>query len=205
MSRLSVFNLVTLDGYFAGPGGDISWHNVDPEFQELANKASNSGNTLLFGRVTYELMAAYWPTPEAIKDDPVVARGMNSAEKIVFSRTLKNVDWNNTRLVTGDMLAEVRKLKQGSGKDLTILGSGSLVAQLAQEGLIDEFEILLNPVVLGQGKTMFEGVRDRFSLKLKSARTFRNGNVLLSYEPTRQASPLDAPARDRPPSPGGTS
>lgn len=151
MSRLSVFNLVTLDGYFAGPGGDISWHNVDPEFQELANEASNSGNRLLFGRVTYELMAAYWPTPEAIKDDPVVARGMNSAEKIVFSRTLKNVDWNNTRLVTDDMLAEVRRLKQGSGKDLTILGSGSIVAQLAQEGLIDEFEILLNPVVLGQG------------------------------------------------------
>ena len=185
MSKLSVFNLVTLDGYFAGPGGDISWHNVDPEFQELANEASNSGNTLLFGRVTYELMAGYWPSPEAIKDDPVVARGMNRAEKIVFSRTLKNADWNNTRLVKDDMLAEVRRLKQGSGKDLTILGSGSIVAQLAQEGLIDKFEILLNPVVLGQGKTMFEGVQDRFSLKLKSARTFKNGNVLLNYEAVR--------------------
>lgn len=185
MSQLSVFNLVTLDGYFAGPGGDISWHNVDPEFQELANEASNSGNTLLFGRVTYELMAGYWPSPEAIKDDPVVARGMNRAEKIVFSRTLKNADWNNTRLVKDDMLAEVRTLKQGSGKDLTILGSGSIVAQLAQEGLIDEFEILLNPVVLGQGKTMFEGIQDRFSLKLKSARTFKNGNVLLDYGPAR--------------------
>ncbi len=185
MSKLSVFNLVTLDGYFAGPGGDISWHNVDQEFQELANEASNSGNTLLFGRVTYELMAGYWPTPEGIKDDPVVARGMNRAEKIVFSRTLTNADWNNTRLVKDDMLAEVRRLKQGSGKDLTILGSGSIVAQLAQEGLIDGFEILLNPVVLGQGKTMFEGVQGRFSLKLKSARTFKNGNVLLNYEPAR--------------------
>ena len=185
MRKLTVFNLVTLDGYFAGPGGDISWHNVDPEFQELANASANSGNTLLFGRVTYELMASYWPTPEAIKDDPVVAQGMNSAEKVVFSRTLKNVDWNNTRLVRDDMLSEVRRLKQRSGKDLTVLGSGSIVAQLAQERLIDEFEILLNPVVIGQGKTMFEGVKDRFSLKLLNTRTFKNGNILLNYEPLR--------------------
>jgi dihydrofolate reductase len=185
MRKLGVFNLVTLDGYFAGPGGDISWHNPDKEFQELANEASNSGNTLLFGRVTYELMARYWPTPEAIRDDPVVARGMNSSEKIVFSRTLKSADWANTRLVRDDMLAEVRRLKEGSGSGLTILGSGSLVAQLAQERLIDEFQILLNPVVLGQGKTMFEGVKDRLPLKLMSSRTFKNGTVLLDYAPVR--------------------
>lgn len=183
MRRLTVFNLMTLDGYMAGQGGDISWHNVDEEFQELANAASNSGNTLLFGRVTYELMSGYWPTPEAIQADPVVARGMNSAAKIVFSRTLDKVDWNNARLVKADMLSEVRRLKQGAGKDLTVLGSGSIVSQLAQEHLIDEFQILLNPVVLGQGKTMFEGVKDRFSLKLTGSRTFRNGNILLTYEP----------------------
>src|SRR5512134_4026934 len=119
MRRLTVFNLMSLDGYIAGEGGDISWHNVDEEFQELANAASNSGNTLLFGRVTYELMASFWPTPEAIRTDPVVAAGMNEAEKIVFSRTLQKVDWNNTMLVKDDMLAEVRRLKQQSGKDLT--------------------------------------------------------------------------------------
>jgi len=181
MKKLTVFNLVTLDGYFAGQGGDISWHNVDEEFQELAKEASNSGNTLLFGRVTYELMAGYWPTPEAIKNDPIVARGMNSATKIVFSRTLNKVDWNNTRLVKNDMLSEIRKLKQESGKDLTILGSGSIVSQLAQERLIDEYQILLNPIVIGKGKTMFEGVKDRFSLKLTKTRVFGNGNVLLNY------------------------
>jgi dihydrofolate reductase len=182
MRKLNVFNLVTLDGYFAGQGGDISWHNVDDEFQELANEASNSGNTLLFGRVTYELMASYWPTPEAIKNDPIVARGMNSATKIVFSRTLNKVDWNNTRLVKNDMLSEIRKLKQESGKDLTVLGSGGIVSQLAQERLIDEYQILLNPVVIGKGKTMFEGVQDRFSLTLTKTRVFGNGNVLLSYK-----------------------
>jgi dihydrofolate reductase len=181
MKKLIVFNLVTLDGYFAGQGGDISWHNVDDEFQELAKEASNSGNTLLFGRVTYELMAGYWPTEEAIKSDPIVARGMNSATKIVFSRTLNKVDWNNTRLVKTNMLSEVRKLKQESGKDLTVLGSGSIVSQLAQERLIDEYQILLNPIVIGTGKTMFEGVKDSFSLTLTKTRAFGNGNVLLNY------------------------
>jgi dihydrofolate reductase len=185
MRRLTVFNLVTLDGYFAGQGGDITWHNVDEEFQELANAASNSGNTLLFGRVTYELMAGFWPTPEAMKSDPIVAAGMNKAEKIVFSRTLDRVDWNNTRLVKNNMLEEVRKLKQGPGKELTVLGSGSIVSQLAQAGLVDEYEILLNPVVLGKGKTMFDGVKDRFSLKLTKSRVFGNGNILLNYEPVR--------------------
>ena len=163
MRKLTVFNLMTLDGYIAGQGGDISWHNVDGEFHELANAASNSGNTLLFGRVTYELMAGFWPTAEAIKTDPPVAAGMNKAEKIVFSRTLQKADWNNTRLVKDDMLAEVRRLKQGAGKDLKVLGSGSIVAQLTAEGFIDEYQILLNPIVIGTGKTMFEGLKNRLA------------------------------------------
>jgi dihydrofolate reductase len=183
MRRLTVFNLMTLDGYIAGQGGDISWHNVDEEFQELANAASNSGNTLLFGRVTYELMAGFWPTPEAIRTDPIVAAGMNKSEKIVFSRTLQKADWNNTRLVKDDMLVEVRRLKQGAGKDLTVLGSGSIVAQLAEEGLIDEYQVLLNPVAIGQGKTMFEGLKHRLDLKLVRTRAFGNGNVQLTYVP----------------------
>ncbi len=183
MRKLTVFNLITLDGYIAGEGGDISWHNVDEEFQELANAASNSGNTLLFGRVTYELMAGFWPTPEAIRTDPIVAAGMNKSEKIVFSRTLQKADWNNTRLVKDGMLDEVRRLKQGTGKDLTVLGSGSIVAQLAEEGLIDEYQVLLNPVVIGKGKTMFEGLKHRLALKLVRTRTFGNGNVLLTYVP----------------------
>jgi dihydrofolate reductase len=183
MRKMVVFNLVTLDGYVAGRNGDISWHNVDEEFQEYAVKNSNAGNTLLFGRVTYELMAGYWPSPEALRNDPVVARGMNSSPKIVFSRTLEKADWVNTRLVKDDMEGEVRRLKKQAGKDLTILGSGSIVAQLAQAGLIDEYQILLNPVALGEGRTMFEGIKDRITLKLTKTRTFGNGNVLLCYEP----------------------
>ncbi|MDA8138209.1 MAG: dihydrofolate reductase family protein [Desulfobacteraceae bacterium] len=182
MAKLGVFNLMTLDGYFAGRQGDISWHNVDAEFQEYAEMNATSGHILLFGRVTYELMAGYWPTQEAIKNDPIVARGMNQAKKIVFSRTLKSVDWTNTRLVKEDLLGEVRRLKRSSEEDLTILGSGTIVAQLAQAGLIDEYQVLLNPVILGNGKTMFEGVQDKISLKLTRTRNFGNGNVLLCYE-----------------------
>jgi dihydrofolate reductase len=188
MRKLTVFNLMTLDGYIAGEGGDISWHHVDEEFQELANAASKSGNTLLFGRVTYELMAGFWPTPEAIETDPVVAAGMNKADKIVFSRTLQKADWNNTRLVKDGMLDEVGRLKQGTGKDLTLLGSGSIVAQFAEEGLIDEYQILLNPVAIGKGKTMFEGLKHRLALKLIRTRTFGNGNILLTYVPETWAS-----------------
>ncbi len=185
MRKLTVFNLVTLDGYFAGPGGDISWHNVDAEFNTFAEEKANSGNLLLFGRVTYQLMAGYWPTPEAIKNDPVVAGGMNKSEKIVFSRTLDKVEWNNTRLVKDEMTAEIIRLKKQSGKGMTVLGSGSIVSQLAQEGLIDEYQFMVNPVVLGAGRTMFEGVKDRIVLKLTGTRTFGNGNVLLSYEPRK--------------------
>lgn len=183
MRKLGVFNLVTLDGYFAGEDGDISWHRVDDEFQEYAERNSTSGNTLLFGRVTYELMAGYWPSPDALENDPIVAEGMNSSPKIVFSRTLSTADWANTRLVKTDMLGEVRRLKEQSGKDLTILGSGSIVAQLAQKGLIDEYQLLVNPVVLGKGRTMFEGIRDKILLRLVETRSFGNGNVLLRYEP----------------------
>jgi dihydrofolate reductase len=183
MRKLIVFNLMTLDGYFAGQDGDISWHNVDEEFNKYAIEKVKAGNTLLFGRVTYELMAGYWPTPEAIKNDPIVAERMNNLPKIVFSRTLDQVHWNNTRLVKGDMLSEIRKMKQESGNDMTILGSGSIVSQLAPQGLIDEFQVMLNPVVLGKGKTMFQGIQDKLALRLTKTRVFYNGNVLLHYEP----------------------
>ena len=185
MRKLIVFNLVSLDGCFTGEGGDISWHRVDAEFQELANEAANSGSTLLFGRVTYQLMAGFWPTPEAVRTDPVVAEGMNTSEKIVFSRTLDSALWHNTRLVNDDMIGAVRRLKQGSGKNLAVLGSGTIVAQLAAAGLIDEYRILINPVVLGRGRTMFEGIGRHLHLKLIRSRIFGNGNVLLCYAPDR--------------------
>ena len=137
----------------------------------------------MFGRITYALMASYWPTPLAIKNDPVVAERMNNLPKVVFSRTLDKPLWNNTKLVKGGLAAEIRKMKEAPGSDMAILGSGSVVSQLAQEGLIDEFQIAVNPLVLGKGRTMFDGIKEKLTLKLTGSRTFRSGIVLLCYAP----------------------
>jgi dihydrofolate reductase len=187
MPRLAVFNSVSLDGYFTDAKGDMSWaHNTHPDAEWDAFVAGNAqgGGRLVFGRITYELMAGYWPTPMAAKNTPAVAEHMNRLSKIVFSRTLDQASWNNTRLIKGDMVAEVRKLKKESGDDMVILGSGNIISQLAQEGLIDEYQIVVAPIVLGKGRTIFDGVTRKLRLKLTKSQGFANGNVVLVYEPT---------------------
>jgi dihydrofolate reductase len=185
MRKLIVFNSVTVDGYFTDSKGDMSWaHNDDPEWNAFVEENSSGGGTLVFGRVTYEMMKSFWPTPQALEHYPVVAKKMNEAPKVVFSRTLDGASWNNTKLVKSDMAAEIRKLKQESGEEMVILGSGSIVSQLAQAGLIDEYQIVLNPIVLGAGRTMFEGLDHKLRLKLTKTRSFNNGNVFLCYAPT---------------------
>jgi dihydrofolate reductase len=185
MRKLSVFNHVTLDGYFSGANGDMTWahSNVDAEWNQFVEENAASGGELLFGRITYELMLKYWPTPAALKNDPVVAERMNGLPKVVFSRTLDKATWNRTRLLKGDLATETRKLKSEPGKDLVIFGSGSIVSQLAQAGLIDAYQIVVNPIALGEGRTMFDGFKGKLELKLTKTRTFGNGNVLLCYEP----------------------
>jgi dihydrofolate reductase len=185
MRKVFVFNLVTLDGYFEGLNREIDWHNVDAEFNEHAVDMLNSVDMVIFGRVTYELMANYWPTPDAIKNDPIVAGKMNSLSKIVFSRTLKKAEWNNTRLVKDNIEEEIKNMKKQQGKDMVILGSGSIVSKLAPLGLIDEYRIMVNPVVLGSGMSLFKGIKDRLNLKLIKTKTFKSGNVLLYYEPIK--------------------
>jgi dihydrofolate reductase len=186
MRKLIVFNHVSLDGYFVDNHGDMSWAKADhqdPEWDAfVAGNASGEG-VLVFGRVTYEMMASFWPTPFAIENMPTIAKGMNNMQKVVFSRTLDHVTWNNTTLVKGDLAAEIRKLKQQPGPGLAILGSGTIVSQLTQERLIDEYQIVVNPIILGAGRTMFEGVKEKLRLKPTQTRAFKNGNVLLRYEP----------------------
>jgi dihydrofolate reductase len=184
MRKLVVFNQVTLDGYIADINGDMSWaQKQDAEWNTFVHENARGGGELLFGRITYELMTSYWPTPYAMQNDPIVAERMNNLPKVVFSRTLDKASWNNTKLVKGDLAAEIRKMKKEPGENMVIFGSGSIVSQLAPEGLIDEYQIVLNPVVLGKGKTMFEGIKEKLTLKLTKTRTFGNGNVLLCYEP----------------------
>ena len=184
MRRLIVFNNVTLDGYFVDMKGDMSWaHKDDEEWNKFTEDNASGGGVLLFGRITYELMASWWPTPIAIKNYPVVAGQMNSLPKIVFSRTMDKATWNNTKLVKGDIAAEIRKMKKEPGQDMAIFGSGTIVSQLAQEGLIDEYQVVVHPIVLGKGRTMFENIKEKLTLKLTKTRTFDNGNVLLCYQP----------------------
>ena len=186
MNRLIVFNSVSLDGYFTGANGDTSWaHSPKPdaEWDEFVQGNASGDSRLVFGRVTYEIMASYWPTPMALQNSPAVAARMNALPKLVFSRTLDKVSWSNTELVKADLVAEMRKRKEEPGVDMAILGSGSIVSQLAQAGLIDEYHVVVTPIVLGKGRTMFEGLEHKLNLKLTKSRAFGNGRVVLGYQP----------------------
>lgn len=184
MAHLLVFNSVSLDGYVTDARNDMSWAHQDPNDAEwnafVAGNASGGG-MLVFGRVTYDMMAAWWPTPAAAKAMPEVARGMNERPKLVFSRTMKEAAWQNTR-VSADPVGEIRRLRKGT-VDMAVLGSASIVAELAGAGLVDTLQVVMVPVVLGAGRTMFEGVKKPLAWKLASSRAFRNGSVVLTYEP----------------------
>lgn len=183
MRRLLVFNNITLDGYFTDANNDMSWahKNADEEWNKFTSENASQGGVLLFGRKTYDLMVSFWPTKQAYEMMPTVAEGMNNLPKVVFSRTMEKATWNNTRLVKDNMVEEVRRMKSEPGDNMVIMGSGTIVSQLTQEHLIDEYQFVVHPLVLGSGRTLFEGVKDQLPLKRINSRAFGNGNVLLSY------------------------
>ncbi|MEO8151041.1 MAG: dihydrofolate reductase family protein [Bacteroidia bacterium] len=181
MRKLSVFNFVTLNGCYKTIDGDTSWHRHGEEEGEFSAKNLQSNNILLFGRVTYQMMASWWPTPMAIQNMPVVAEGMNNAEKIVFSRTLRKAEWNNTKLIKDNIVEEIKKLKKLPGNNMTILGSGSILTQFAEAGLIDEYSLMIDPVVISNGTPIFDGILKKLDLKLIDTRTFKSGCVLVNY------------------------
>jgi dihydrofolate reductase len=184
MRRLSVFESVSVDGYFCDAGGDMSWaHKSDPEWNAFVGENASGNGELLFGRVTYDMMASFWPTPAALESNRKVAEGINRLPKVVVSRSLDKATWNNTRLVKGNLVDEVKRMKQAPGGTIVVLGSGSIVAQLMQAGLVDELQLAVNPVVLGKGRTLFEGTERHIDLKLVRSRVFSNGNTFLSYQP----------------------
>ena len=187
MPILTSFTFISLNGFFKGANGDIGWHVHGTEENEYAADSLGHGHALVFGRVTYDMMAGYWPSEMAAKNDPTVAKGMNDAEKIVFSRTMKRAAWRNTRVVSGDIVAEMRRLKRGPGKDMTILGSGSIVTLFASHGLIDEFGIMVDPVALASGTPIFDGLDGKLVLRLIATRSFTSGAVLLRYAPVASA------------------
>ena len=184
MRKIMAFEQVSLDGFFVDAKSDMSWaHKQDAEWNAFTAGNAGGDGALLFGRKTYEMMASFWPTPMGMQAAPKVAEGMNNLAKVVFSRTLEGAAWKNTTLVREDLVSAVREMKKAPGPDMVILGSGSIVGQLAEAGLIDEFQVIVNPLVLGAGRTLFEGVRRRIPLRLLKTRAFSNGNVILYYEP----------------------
>ena len=172
---------VSLDGYIEGPNRKIDWHLVDDEFNAYAVEMLNAADVLIMGRRTYELMAGYWPT--AADNDPVVKEQMNSTPKLVFSRTLKKVEWQNSRLATGSIAEEVALLKQVPGDRLLPVGGSDLAGSFLEQGLMDELHIILTPILLGGGKTVFAGIKKRYPLRLLSTKRFKSGNVVLIYQP----------------------
>jgi dihydrofolate reductase len=183
MRKLIVFNFTSLNGYFKDRSGDTGWHQHGAEENDFAIKKLETGSTLLFGRVTYEMMSSYWPTPAALQHNPSLAKGMNQADKIVFSTKLKKADWHNTRVIRTDMIQEVKNLKKQSGNEMTVLGSGSISSQLAEHGLIDEYQIMIDPILIGQGVSLFGNIQQPRALQLHSVREFNSGVVLLTYQP----------------------
>jgi dihydrofolate reductase len=186
MGRLAMFNLVSLDGFFAGPDGEIDWFQTDDEFEAFAIEHTGQASGLVFGRVTYELMAGYWPTEQATRTEPEIAELMNTLPKTVFSRTLRDASWSNSRLVREDAAGEVARLKRETPGDLFLFGSADLAETLTDAGLFDEYRLIVNPIVLGRGRPLFRADR-RLDLRLTGERRFGNGNVLLTYEPREKA------------------
>ena len=186
MRKVISFMHVSLDGFTTGPNGELEWAIVDEELNPYIDRLFRNVDTALYGRVTYQLMESYWPTvladPKAPPRDLAHARWVDNVSKIVFSRTLSQVEWKNTRLVKDQIAEEIEALKHERGLDLMIFGSPSLTHTFMHLGLIDEYRIFLNPIVLGGGFPLFQGISDWTKLKLIEATTFQAGVVALHYQ-----------------------
>lgn len=184
MRVLRVFESISVDGYFADANNRMDWAHAtpqSPEFGAWVNGNASSGGALLFGRVTYDMMASFWPTPMAAQQLPEVARGMNAAVKYVATRTITPT-WTNTTRLEGDAVPAIRALKATEGPDITLLGSGSLAAQLGAAQLVDEYQFVIIPIALGGGRTVFSAPH---ALQLRSQRAFPCGRVAVTYAPVR--------------------
>ncbi|HEY5544676.1 MAG TPA: dihydrofolate reductase family protein [Gemmatimonadaceae bacterium] len=190
--QLSAFMHVSVDGYYCDAKGDMSFAHKsadDREWNEFVAGNAAGGGVLVFGRVTYEMMAAWWPTPMAAQAMPEVAAQMNALPKVVFSRTLGEAEWSNTTLVKDDLAGTIRRMKSESGPNMTILGSGSVLIQLAEAGLVDVIQVVVNPIGLGAGKSLFAGLKAPLNFTLTKSRPFGNGSVGLWYAAGRQTDP----------------
>ena len=202
--RIVAFDWLTADGYFAGRDDNLSWVVPDDEQAKAAAAGIPAADTVLFGRRTYQIFEGFWrkalqdsstaPDPhrpgQRSEEHRAIAVWMNNATKLVFSRTLNAVTWNNARLVRELDLDEITALKQRPGKSIMIFGSGSIVSQLTQRGLIDEYQFVVCPVFLGDGRRLLEGTSESVTLDLLETRQYPSGDLSLRY--ARRAAQLVA-------------
>lgn len=179
MRKLSALELISLDGVMESPEEWAPPYSND-EMEEANAAGMAASGAMLLGRVTYEGLAAYWPNQPS--GDPMVDH-INSARKYVVSTTLEEVEWNNSTLITENIVEEITELKQQPGESITIIGSGALVRSLLQDELLDELRLMVHPVVLGDGKRLFESGSDREALELVESKTFDTGVLSLTYQP----------------------
>lgn len=191
MRKLVLFLHASLDGFVEGPNGemDIGWISYDADLEKYAKEILSTADTVIWGRGTYQMMHSYWSSvpsdPSATEYELNHAEWIEKTAKIVFSKTLDEVDWNNSRLVKENVEDEIKKLKQQQGKDMVILGSPRLAHYLMQLNLIDEFKITVSPVLIGNGLPLFQGFKERVDLKLIENKTFDSGAIGLVYQTVR--------------------
>ncbi len=181
MRTVASFLLITLDGFYEGPNGEFDWPVVDEEFGDFAIRQLDEAETLGFGRATYEHMAAHWPTEQAQANDPAITSRMNNKPKIVFSNTLEHAAWSNTSVIAGDAVEQLETVKSSAGGELLVLGSAHLTSHFAEAGVLDELRIMVCPIAIGRGRSLFSELKDRLPLRLAHVRQFDSGNVLLTY------------------------
>ncbi len=182
MRKLFLFMMVSLDGYFEGEGHDLSWHNAkNEEFKRLVKAQNVRTDAILMGHNTYRLMASYWSAPMGMKDDPQTARFMTATPKFVAARRPFAPGWKNVTVLDGNATAKVKALKRTKGGDIAMFGSNKLCVGLMAAGLVDECRLMVNPVALGGGTPLFDGIKKPPRFKLAGCRTYRSGNVMLTY------------------------
>lgn len=185
MRRLISFMHISLDGFVAGPNGEMNWIQVDEEIFDHIGKRISQTDTALYGRVTYEMMQSYWPTagdePGASRHDMEHSRWYKEAHKIVLSKTMKGALLPNTSIISENLSGKLHEIKQGQGSEILVFGSPTATHSLIQQNLVDGYWIFVNPVILGQGIPLFTDIQDKIKLKLMATKPFSSGVTELSY------------------------